>query len=277
MVIDAHTHIFPPEMQADRARFCEGEPAFAAIYADPEAPMVTAEGLVAAMDQGQVDVSWAVGFPWLKEENARLHNDYLMASVAGFPERLRGLAAVHPPMEWARREAERALAGGLHGLGEIAFYDTDLDVKSLAPLCRLSDEADRPILLHTNEPVGHKYPGKAPMTLAALYDLVTNHCNTKLILAHMGGGLFFYACLKREVSQALANVWLDTAACPFLYRPRAYALAMELMGDDKVMMGSDYPLLPVKRYRRELSSPEAGLSPRQMEMVMGRNAAYLIP
>lgn len=114
------------------------------------------------------------------------------------------------------------------------------------------------------------------MTLVALYKLVTEHCHTKLILAHMGAGLFFYACLKREVSQALANVWLDTAAAPFLYRPRAYALALELMGDDKVLMGSDYPLLPVSRYRRELSDPSAGLSARQMEMVMGRNAAYLI-
>jgi predicted TIM-barrel fold metal-dependent hydrolase len=276
MIIDVHTHIFPPEMQGDRARFCEGEPAFAAIYADPKAPMVGAEGLVEAMDADQVDVSWAVGFPWLKEDNARLHNDYLMDAVARFPRRLRGLAAVHPPQAWARREAERALASGLHGLGEVAFYDCDLDVASLGPLCRLSHEADRPILLHTNEPVGHQYPGKAPMTLAALYKLVTEHCHTKLILAHMGAGLFFYACLKREVSQALTNVWLDTAAAPFLYRPRAFALALELMGDDKLLMGSDYPLLPVSRYRRELSDPQAGLSPRQMELVMGRNAANLI-
>ena len=224
-----------------------------------------------------MDVSWVVGFPWIKGENARLHNDYLRQAIQAHPTRLKGLACVHPPMDWARGEAERSLAMGLHGLGELAFYDCDVDPDSLGPLCDLAAEADVPLLLHTNEPVGHQYPGKAPMTLAALYKLVTSHPATKLVLAHMGGGLFFFAALKREVSDVLANVWLDTAAAPFLYKPRAYGLAVELMGPDKLLLGSDYPLLPVSRYQRELSSPEAGLSPTELEMVLGLNASRLIP
>ena len=147
------------------------------------------------------------------------------------------LGCVHPPAGWALHEAERCLAAGLHGLGELAFYDTDLDNASLDPVCRLCAEADRPLLLHTNEPVGHQYPGKAPMTLAALYALVGAHPATRLVLAHMGGGLFFYSLMKKEVSQVLANVWLDTAAAPFLYRPRAYALAVELLGAGQAAHG----------------------------------------
>jgi hypothetical protein len=138
-------------------------------------------------------------------------------------------------------------------------------------------EADAPLLLHTNEPVGHKYPGKAPMTLAALYGLVRRHPETKLVLAHMAGGLFFYSLLKKEVSQALRNVWIDTAAAPFLYQPRAYGLAVELLGADKVLLGSDYPLLPVSRYQREMQDPRAGLGDGALEMVMGRAALELIP
>ncbi|MCF8032958.1 MAG: amidohydrolase [Desulfarculaceae bacterium] len=276
MIIDVHTHIFPPQVMADRERFCQGEPAFAAIYQNPDAPMVDAEGLVGAMDGEGVDISWAVGFPWIREENARLHNDYLQQAIQAHPKRLRGLACVHPPADWAMREAERSLGLGLHGLGELAFYDSDLDTASLGAMCDLAAEADAPLLLHTNEPVGHQYPGKAPMTLAALYGLITAHPATKLVLAHMGGGLFFYAALKREVSDALAKVWLDTAAAPFLYRPRAYGLAVELMGEDKLLMGSDYPLLPVSRYRREIGSPEAGLSPEQLALALGDNAARLL-
>lgn len=277
MIIDAHTHIFPPEVIADRARFLEGEPAFAAIYADEKAPMVDAAGLIEAMDRDGVDVSWALGFPWLREENARLHNDYLARAAPESGGRLRGLACVHPPMAWARREAERALSLGLSGLGELAFYDSDLDPESLGPFCALCAEAGVPLLLHTNEPVGHRYPGKAPMTLAALYALIRQNPATRLVLAHMGAGLFFYATLKKEVAGALANVWVDTAAAPFLYRPRAYGLAVELLGADKVLMGSDYPLIPVSRYRRELASDEAGLTPAQLEQVMGLAAAGLIP
>lgn len=277
MIVDVHTHIFPPEVLADRERFAAGEPAFAAIYTDPSARMVTWQELVAAMDGAEVDISWAMGFPWVKEDNARLHNDYLVEAVAASGGRLRGLGCVHPPADWALREAERCLTAGLHGLGELAFYDTDLDNVSLDPVCRLCAEAERPLLLHTNEPVGHQYPGKAPMTLAALYALVKAHPATRLVLAHMGGGLFFYILMKKEVSQVLANVWLDTAAAPFLYQPRAYALAVELLGPDKLLMGSDYPLLPVSRYQREVGGPEAGLAPEILQGVMGLSALKVIP
>lgn len=274
MIIDAHTHIFPPEVVENRERFLQGEPAFASIYSDPKAPMVTAEGLIRAMDAEQVDLSWALGFPWVKEANARLHNEYLAAVVKEYPERLRGLGCVHPVAAWAQVEASRCLGMGLHGLGEIAFYSTDLNIRALGPLCELCALADKPFLLHTNEPVGHRYPGKAPMTLAALYGLIKAHPRTRLVLAHMAGGLFFYALLKKEVSQVLKNVWIDTAAAPFLYQPKAYALAIELLGRDKVLLGSDFPLLPVSRYRKEMA--EAGISQSDMEAVMGENAAQLI-
>lgn len=275
MVVDVHTHIFPPQVVEDRAAFLEGEPAFAAIYADPKARLVTAQGLMAAMDEDGVDISWAVGFPWVKEEHSRLHSDYLAQAVAESGGRLRGLACVHPPAPWALTEARRALSLGLHGLGELAFYDGDLDPGSLGPLCRLCAEQDKPLLLHTNEPVGHQYPGKAPMLLATLYQLVREHPQTKLVLAHMAGGLFFYSLLKREVSASLANVWLDTAAAPFLYQPRAYALAVELLGPQKLLLGSDYPLLPVSRYRRELA--QSGLDQAALEQVMGQAALALLP
>lgn len=275
MLIDVHTHVFPPQVIENRESFLQGEPAFASIYSDPKAPMVTAEGLIQAMDAGGVRISWAVGFPWVKESNARLHNDYLARVVKEHPERLRGLGCVHPVAAWAQVEADRCLRQGLHGLGELAFYSTDLNIRALGPLCELCAQMDKPLLLHTNEPVGHRYPGKAPMTLAALYGLIKAHPRTKLVLAHMGGGLFFYTLLKKEVSEVMRNVWLDTAAAPFLYQPQAYALAVKLMGKDKVLLGSDFPLLPVSRYLKELA--QAGLSEEEMESVLGQAAAGLIP
>lgn len=275
MIVDVHTHIFPPQVLADRQAFLEGEPVFAAIYANPKAPIVDSPGLIAAMDQSGVDISWAVGFPWVQEEHARLHNDYLLEAVAASNGRLRGLACVHPTAPWSLAEARRCLDLGLSGLGELAFYDSDLDLEALAPLCWLCAEADKPLLLHTNEPVGHRYPGKSPMSLTTLYQLIRDHGQTKLVLAHMGGGIFFYSLLKREVYQSLQNVWLDTAAGPFLYGPRAYALAVEFLGPHKLLLGSDYPLLPVSRYQQELE--QADLSPEELAQLLGLAALELIP
>ena len=277
MIIDVHTHIFPPEVIADRQRFLDGEPAFAAIYADPKAPMVDGPGLVRAMDEDGVDISWAMGFPWVKEENAALHNEYMVKAVAESDGRLRGMACVRPPAPWAYTQAQKALDMGLHGLGELAFYDGDIDVESLDPLAALCAEADVPLLLHTNEPVGHIYPGKAPMTLASLYRLVKNNPKTKFVLAHMAGGLFFYSLLKKEVGKVLENVWIDTAAAPFLYKPAAYGLAVQLLGDEKVLLGTDYPLLRLPRYKKELSDPSSGLTDEQLDQILGRAAKTLLP
>ncbi len=277
MVVDVHTHIFPPEVVERRERFLDQEPAFAAIYSDPAAPMVTAEGLLAAMERDGVSLSWALGFPWRQAKHARLHNDYLAACQKDFGGRLLGLGCVAPGEPWALAEAERCLSLGLRGLGELAFYDRDLDLAALGPLCRLAAEAGAPLLLHTNEPVGHRYAGKAPMTLAALYELIQSHQATKLVLAHLGAGIFFYSLLKKEVARALQNVWLDTAAVPFLYQPRVIGLANQLLGPGKLLMGSDFPLLRVERCRQELDPAQSGLSQADFELVMGRAALELLP
>jgi predicted TIM-barrel fold metal-dependent hydrolase len=131
-----------------------------------------------------------------------------------------------------------------------------------------------PLLLHTNEPVGHAYPGKSPMQLGELYDLVKAFPDLTLILAHWGGGLFFFNLLKKEISHALKNVYFDTAASPYLYRPEIYRLAAEIIGPEKILFGSDYPLLPPSRYLKEMAA--GGLAPEHQEMITKHNAMKLL-
>jgi len=138
----------------------------------------------------------------------------------------------------------------------------------------LARRFDRPVMLHTNEPVGHQYPGKSPNTLAQIYALVRRFAENRIILAHWGGGIFFYALLKKEVRESLANVWYDTAASPYLYRPQIYAQAMDLAGEEKILLGSDFPLLTPERYFKEMD--QAGLPQAQKHSVCGANAARLL-
>ena len=74
----------------------------------------------------------------------------------------------------------------------------------------------------TNEPVGHAYPGKTPNTLAQIYRMVKRFPANTIVLAHWGGGLFFFNLLRKEVKEQLRNVYFDTAASPFLYDPAVY-------------------------------------------------------
>jgi len=277
MIIDVHTHIFPPEVRKSRAAFFEGEADFAAIYQDETARMIGAAELVAAMDRAGVDKAAAFGFPWSDEAHARAGNEYVREAQTRYPGRIVGLASLNPVMDWAPREAARALDAGLFGLGELALYGRGFDPEALdrlAALGRLCRERNRLMLVHVNEPIGHRYPGKAPLTLAMIYDLVRSLPEVKLVLAHWGGGLFFYHLLIREVPAALTNVFVDTAASPFLYRPEIYPLACQIIGPEKVLFGSDFPLIEPERYFREIEA--SGLEAEAARLVKGEAAARLL-
>lgn len=277
MVIDIHTHIFPPVVRADRERFFAGEPAFRLLYESPKSKMIGAADMVAAMDAGGVDQSVVFGFPWSRPETFRKHNDYILEAVRRFPERLIGLGCFDTFARGAAAEAERCLDGGLAGIGELAFYRSGIDadcLERLEPIMALCREREAIVLIHTNEPVGHLYPGKTPNTLRQIYDLVRRFPANKIVLAHWGGGLFFFSLLKKEVKESLANVYFDTAASPFLYDPAIYALAQTLAGPDKILFGSDFPLIPPSRYFKEIDL--AGLTPEKREALLGGNAARLL-
>jgi len=274
MIIDVHTHIFPPDIRNNRSRFFDGEPAFTRIYKDKKARMAGAIELINTMDEDEVDFSVTFGFPWLDEEKAKFHNDYILEAQDRFPNRLIGLASFNPLQDWAEREAERTLNAGLSGLGELAIYDRGFDEKTMKRLMALGSLCKArglPLLIHVNEPIGHQYPGKAPMTVKMIYDLVLALHGVKLILAHWGGGLFFYGLLKREVETALADVYFDTAASPFLYKPQVYGLASRIVGPEKILFGSDFPLIRPERYFKEMES--ADLDPNTKKLMKGESAA----
>jgi predicted TIM-barrel fold metal-dependent hydrolase len=206
-----------------------------------------------------------------------LNNDYVLDAAARFPDRLIPLACFDATHLKAEQEAERCLRAGARGIGELAFYSAGIDEEAknaLVPLANLCAEAKALVSLHTNEPVGHAYPGKSPMTLGQLYSLLQATPNTTWILAHLGGGLPFFAFLKKEVREVLAKVWFDTAAMPFLYRPQAIKAMAGAVGLDKLLLGTDFPLLPPKRYFRELA--DSGLDQDGLEAVLGHNAAKLL-
>lgn len=277
MIVDIHTHVFPHTIRNERDRFFAGEPAFKLLYDSPKSPMVGGTETIATMEEQGVDKSVIFGFPWRSIETCRRNNDYILDTVSRNLDRLIGFCCVDPLHPEAAAEVERCLQAGISGVGELAFYASGIDARCLAgldPIMDLARRYDCPVLIHTNEPVGHQYPGKSPNTLLQIYTLVRRFPHNRLILAHWGGGIFFYALLKKEVREALANVWFDTAASPYLYQPRIYAEAMALAGEEKILFGTDFPLLKPQRYFREMV--EAGLSEAQMAAICGANAERML-
>jgi len=272
MIIDAHTHIFQKELCSNREAYFGGEEAFQLLYASPKSRLIGSDALVESMDKHGVDKSVTFGFPWKTPDFYKKNNDYIIDSVRKYPDRLIGLCCLDIFSKGAAAEVERCLNAGLSGVGELAFYQSGIEADALdrlAPIMEICLKKAAPVMIHTNEPVGHAYPGKTPNTLAQIYAVVKRFPENKIILAHWGGGIFFYTLLKKEVTEVLKNIYFDTAASPFLYKPEIYSTAIRLAGVEKILLGTDYPLLPPDRYFRELAS--AGISPNDREKICGLN------
>jgi len=106
-----------------------------------------------------------------------------------------------------------------------------------------------------------------------LYPFITSFPDLTIVCAHWGGGLPFYV-LMPEVKQAMKNVFFDTAASPFLYNPQIYSQVTNLIGAEKVLFGSDYPLLAQTRLLQEIKATDL---PREAKnLILADNARRLL-
>jgi predicted TIM-barrel fold metal-dependent hydrolase len=277
MIIDFHTHIVPSSVRENRERFFEREPAFKLLYSVPGSRLSCAKDLVSNMDAQGIDKSVVFGFPWYTKDYFKANNDYVLEAVERYKGRLIGFATAFPLARGAEKEFERCLKAGLSGIGELAVYNEGLSQHirdRFRPVSEIARHFDVPILLHTNEPVGHAYPGKTALTLHELYHFLQQYGENRFVLAHWGGGIFFYSLMKREVKEVLKNTWFDTAASPFLYNKKIYDLAIRILGPDRILFGSDFPLLKPARYLEEMK--KAGLSQKAITKICGENAAHLL-
>ena len=257
MIIDFHTHIVPPKVKQNRDEYARRCRSFASIYSDPKAKLATAEEIIAAMDKDGVDVSVVLNYGWSTLSLCAEVNDYILESVSRYPKRLVGFCSVVPSEDDAAlREVERCIKNGARGIGELRLDDHLLKKHSPAVLQPIIDTIIKNnliLLTHASEPVGHQYSGKGTATPDLLYTLITAFPDLKLVCAHWGGGLPFYA-LMPEVKNALKNVYFDTAASPFLYTPQVYSQVAQLVGADKILFGSDFPLIPQRRFLKEIAA-----------------------
>jgi len=64
MIIDFHTHVFPAHIKKNRSKYIDSDPCFAVLYSNPKAKLVTADELIAGMDEAGVDISVIANYGW---------------------------------------------------------------------------------------------------------------------------------------------------------------------------------------------------------------------
>ena len=275
MIVDFHTHVFPPQVREQREEYLRKDATFRELYGDPRSKLASAEDVLASMDGAGVDVSVIVGFAWAEMDLCRWMNDYILEAAGRSGGRLVPFCCLAPrDGDDARSEVQRCAAAGARGLGELRPCDHDLAESDEADLLAWASSAyDLPLLLHVSEPVGHHYPGKGGLELPSLYRFLESRPGVTVVAAHWGGGLPFYA-LMPEVKEVLRSTFFDTAASPFLYDPLIYRRAIDLVGADRILFASDFPLLSQGRCLAQVR--EAGLHEEEERLVLGENARRLL-
>lgn len=276
MRIDSHVHVTPPDLIAGWEKIAKREPYFKLLSESPVNRFATAEQVVEAMEENGFDKAVIFGFSFRDMGLCHYVNDYVIEKTREYPDRLIGFSTLLPQHPEAEKELVRTYESGLRGVGELFpegqgfALESPQQMKALGHTCA---SLGIPVMLHVNEPVGHHYAGKTKTSLAQAVTFAQNFPDLKIILAHWGGGLFFYELMK-EVRQDLARVYYDTAASVFLYGHQVYDVVKALDLTGKILFGSDFPLLSPQRYLGDLE--RSGLSDQDKEAILGGNARRLL-
>jgi uncharacterized protein len=281
-VIDAHVHLYPPEVNRDPAGWAaaRGERQWALMCARVRKAtgrgvqgFPSVEELLRDMDAAGVDRAVLLGWYWEKHDSCVRQNRFYEECVRAHPDRLSGFAAVQAGAgEAALEEVRRAHGEGLIGLGELSPHSQGVavdDPKWRAVLA-LAVELGLPVNLHVTDPDGGSYPGRVETPLVDFRAMAAEWPKVKFILAHWGGRLWRGGDLRE-------NVWVDTAATPLLYGSPIWDEGLAACGAGKILWGTDYPLelYPKEPGKGTCAGLLAEARARVPEDVCGKNAKRL--
>lgn len=295
-------HMSEDSREQNRAMF----PTIVAALTDPEAR-------IEHMDRMGIDLQGLATFvseyfywtpPKLGSELARMQNDRLAAAVADRPDRFVGLGATVPlqDIDAAMSEAERAAAIGFRGLqigGTVNGHN--LDEPRFRPFWEAVSELQMPVILHpSGYPEGQRLGdyfltnciGNPLETMVAATRMIFSGLfeelpELELVLVHGGGYLPFYASRsdhtwevrpetrvnipERPPSHYMQRLFYDT----MVFQPLYLKHLIEIVGVDRVMVGTDFPFDMSEPDPLGLVGQVEGLSDNDIAAISGGNAARL--
>jgi predicted TIM-barrel fold metal-dependent hydrolase len=220
-------------------------------------------------------------------DGTTLTNELVHRMVAWAPDRFIGFVGVDPVGQGAdrtRAEIERAVEEwNFRGVGEIGGEDL------LAPAWEVVYatclERQLPILLHVGIPLPSMSLREShPFVLD---ELANRHRDLTIIAAHVGAPWIIETL---SVAVRHPNVYLDISTLPSIRKglvPAVLALCTEQGLEERVLFGSDYPVVDPCRYAqtiRRLSVPAPvrwvsnlpKISPTFKRRILGENAMSLL-
>lgn len=301
MIIDVHTHLYPP--------------AWASGGRMPS-DMFDLPALIQRLDDGGVDRA-IVSDPhiWYGErdvtaiESVREYNDFAAGLATDSGGRVLAMGTVIP-WQGAEQVAEAGRVLDELGLVGLAVPTSDqgryLDTVP-DEFWALAVERDVPVFLHPGgtvlgqelmdgyrlaEVCGRPLDTTLTLTRAILTGVLERHPDLKLLCPHGGGAICTVAArldfghelrdyaplgpwgevrLPRPPSDYVRRLWVDTVT----YAAPPLRLALEVLGSHRICFGTDGPPVPFPVSRHVQVVDDLGLDPVDRAAVMGGNAVTL--
>ena len=253
-MIDSHTHILPNKPNKLIEEFGE-EKVLLEMFSN-EQKATTPEELLKSMNLSNIKKSIILGYGWTNFNLLQASNQFNLDAFKKNPSKLIPFFSINPMFKENLQEMEKCINLGGKGAGEIhpSIQELAMDNENIwKDSLKLLEENSLPIIIHASEPAGHLYPGKGNTYPENIYKFIKLFPENTIILAHWGGGLLFYELMK-EVKEISKNVYYDTAASSFLYNPKIFEIAIEIVGSEKIIFGSDFPILSPKRILEEMKN-----------------------
>lgn len=290
-IIDMHTHMFPEDLIHNWGKYAQRDYYFRALTNPKDKSIqryASAKEAIELADEAGVEKIVMQGWYWNDHELCKYHNDYMYELITKYPKRFEAFMSINPSFgELAINELERNYKRGFLGIGELGpgannFKLTD---SNFLNLMEAATYYNLPVNIHSNEPmgIGRDFPGKDETSIAEFYKLAKRFPDLVLIFAHLGGGLPFYELIP-EVKETLKNVYYDLAANPLVYQTRSIRSVVDIVGAEKILFGSDFPLLIYPHRYREKDfqtfitniKENANLNEEEWSKVMRINAEKIL-
>jgi len=277
LAIDAVVNIWTAEALANR-------PARKSFYVDKMRvgqgtfEGVSLEEMIARMDAAGIERSFLIAAKvGVKHHPACYQVPYAMVAdaVQKYPSRFSGLAGVDPTEGMAGvRELERAVREygfiGAHTYPH--WFEIAPDHAKYYPFYAKCVELDIPIQLQVGQSMVYDatYPRRSVGRPISLDSVACDFPELKLVGIHVG-----IPWTDEMIAMAWkhANVYIGCDAHGPTYWPESFVRYINSFGQDKVLFGTDFPVLPFEQTRADIDA--LGLKPQILRKLLRDNAARI--
>ena len=202
------------------------------------------EMTIAIMNQANVKKGLICS--WQNQEGDLISNSEVAECVNRYPDRLVGIASapIHKPVQAVKELRTYVKNYGFKGLRIVQWHwNLPPTHAYFYPLYAACVELDIPVCLQVGH-TGPLMPSEVGRPIPYIDQIALDFPNLRIVCGHIG---YPWTSEMIAVATKHINVYIDTSAYTTKRYPRELVAYMKSHGKDKVMFGTNYPMITPKK------------------------------